>query len=121
MSDADAMVRTKTLFAKNPVAWMLAALLILGLYGRYTLGEDRTALCDLIQEPLEWSAGKEVPAASDGSIDVDAIIKQVVQQRTQLATEDSLQGDLWRWQHTNREQIEKICAEREADERDLTD
>jgi hypothetical protein len=62
----DAMVRTKALLARNPVAWILAALLIIGLYGRYTLGQSRTKLCDLIQEPLEWPAG---PVASDSSID----------------------------------------------------
>ena len=90
----DAMVRTKALLARNPVAWIPAALLIIGLYGRYTLGQSRTKLCDLIQEPLEWPAG---PVASDSSIDADA--------------EESLQDQLWRWQHANRKQIEKICAE----------
>ena len=109
----EAMDWTKALFARNPLAWILAALLIIGLYGRYTLGQSRTKLCDLIQEPLEWSAGGGMPIATDGSINTDALIKQLAQERTQLANEDSLQGELWRWQKANRKQIEKICAEPE--------
>jgi hypothetical protein len=108
------MVRIKALFAKNPVAWILAALLIGGLYGNYTLGQTRTKLCDLIPEPLEWSTGAGLPMASDGSFDADAWMKQFVQESKQLATEDSLKGEVWRWQEANREQIDKICAEPET-------
>jgi len=54
-----------------------------------------------------------MPIATDGSINTDALIKQLAQERTQLANEDSLQGELWRWQKANRKQIEKICAEPE--------
>lgn len=110
----EAMARIKAFLAKYPAACILAALLLIGLYGRYTLGQDRTTLCHLIGEPLEWSAGAEIPVARDGSIDADAL----AQERTQLATEESLRGDLWRWQHAYRDRIEEICAEAEDDGRE---
>jgi hypothetical protein len=106
-----AIARIKVLFAKNPLAWILAALLIIGMYGRYSLGQNLTKLCDLAQEALEWSPGGETPVASDGSIDVDALIKQIDKERSQLPTEDSLRGEVWRWQDANGKQIEEICAE----------
>ncbi len=58
--------------------------------------------------------------ASD-KIDSDAWIKQFLQERKQLATEDSLKGEVWRWQEATRERIETICAEPEDDERDRMD
>jgi hypothetical protein len=101
--------RLKKSFADNPVAWILAGLLVIALYGSYRTGSKLREVCELIREPLEWSEGS--PLEDDGSIDLEAS----VQQSKQLATEDSLRGDLWRWQHGGGRQIDEICSEREAD------
>jgi hypothetical protein len=93
-----AIDRARASFEEKPISWALAALVVVGLYGIHTLGQERTALCDLIQQPLEWSA-PALPKASDGSFDADAFIK--------------LRGEVWRWQDSNRKQIERICAEPE--------
>jgi hypothetical protein len=67
---------------------------------------------------VEWSAGAEAPLASDGSIDVDALVQQVERETDRLSTENSLQGKLWRWQRASAKQFEETCSEPETDERD---
>ena len=48
-----AIDRARASFEEKPISWALAALVVVGLYGIHTLGQERTALCDLIQQPLE--------------------------------------------------------------------
>ena len=129
-----AMSATKAAMARNWLALILAALLIMVLYGRYTLGQTLTTLdqtltklCDLTQEALEWPTGESRPPLTSETSDdnatsrssarvlapwVERLIEQVAREHTQLASEDLLRAQLWRWQHANREQIEKICSER---------
>lgn len=90
----------------NPLAWLLAALLVVAVYGNYTVGHQLTTVCDLMSEPLEWHVGG---AGLDG--DLDAVMKEV----DQLSKEGSLRGDLYRWQTSSGRQIERICSGREAD------
>ena len=100
--------RLKKSLADNPVAWVLAGLLIIALYGSYRTGSKLTEVCDLVREPSEWSEAS--PLEEDGSIDLEASI----QQSKQLKTENSLRGNLWRWQRGSGKRIEQICGEREA-------
>jgi hypothetical protein len=43
----------KDAFARHTLALILAVLVVIGFYGG--LGQDRTTLCGLKDEPLEWS------------------------------------------------------------------
>ena len=128
------MSAIKAAMARNWLALILAALLIMVLYGRYTLGQTLTTLdqtltklCGLTQEALEWPTGERRPPLTSETSDdnatsrssagilapwVERLIEQVARENTQLPSEDSFRGQLWRWQHANREQIEKICSER---------
>ena len=129
-----AMSAIKAAMARNWLALILAALLIMVLYGRYTLGQTLTTLdqtltklCGLTQEALEWPTGERRPPLTSETSDdnatsrssagilapwVERLIEQVARENTQLPSEDLFGGQLWRWQHANREQIEKICSER---------
>jgi VanZ family protein len=151
-----AMTALKAAMARNWLAWILAALLVIVLYGRFTLGQNLTKLgqnltklCHLTGEALEWPTGEAMPSTSGASDDgttsrssagvppwaekivgtsetsddgtsrssagvlapwAERLIGQVAKEHTQPASEGSLRGQLWRWQHANREQIEKICG-----------
>jgi hypothetical protein len=105
-------------FNKNPLAWVLAALIVGGLYGRYSLGQKLDEMCGLLQEPMEWSAGEKVPYLSNNA---DAMLQQFEKEDARLMSENSLQGDLWRWQKRAREPMDRACSEPETDERDRAD
>jgi hypothetical protein len=74
-----AMSATKAAMARNWLAWILAALLVMVLYGRYTLGQTLTTLdqtlttlCDLTQEALEWPTGERRPPSTSKTSDDNA-------------------------------------------------
>jgi hypothetical protein len=100
--------RALTLFMRNPLAWIFAALFISVVYANYLLGSQLTKVCSLIWEPLDWDAVGE-----DSSGTTDNSFKALTTRTAQLKTEDSLEGKLWRWQLDAGRRIGKICSERE--------
>lgn len=98
--------KLKVHLRENPLVWMLGAALVVALHGGYQNGRRLTEVCGLVADPMEWSSVKS------------ANLHNTVEELNRLETEESLAGDVWRWQKTNGRQIEEICAEREADQHD---
>jgi hypothetical protein len=110
-----------TSFQKNPIAWILGALLVVSVHGNYKTGKAFTESCQLMMFLTDdFSAYPMLFAKSEYDLmeinkkNSDATIEKVdmlLKARTRL-------GDAFRSNYFHWKELRKVCEERVSENRD---
>ena len=100
----------------NPLAWVLAGILVFSIFSHYQTGKELTQVCETVASLRDGYFDLETLERSDTTgIDLDAIMVDV--ERVQmLLNADTAEGRAYRWWRDNSIYIVDVCTERLADD-----
>ncbi len=103
-------------FQDNPVAWVLAGLLVYSVYSHYQTGKELTQVCETVAYLHDGYFDLEAHEKFDSTgIDMDAVMVKV-ERAQMLSKADTAEGRAYRWWRAYTMYIVDVCSERLEDD-----
>ena len=104
--------KLKVSFQKNPMVWVLSALLAFSIYSHRNTGKEFSDVCEriMVLEEGYFDIESSQNYIATG-IDTEAIVTKA-QAHERLMKEDSPEGRAYRWWRLNLQQLTDVCGER---------